>query len=147
LALLGRSQHVIVVLHRPASSTCEARVSRRPVPGGSSARAIAAIALYARGRAFGESTRQTAVEAYSLQSTFGTHAVIVGRGAAILLHDRPGIRHVFLRAPLAARIARVMARDRLAEGAARRLVYEIDAKSIRVLRLTALTGSARPITT
>ena len=40
-----------------------------------------------------------------------------------------------------------MARDRLAEGAARRLVYEIDAKSIRVLRLTALTGSARPITT
>lgn len=56
----------------------------------------------------------------------GGNVVIVGRGAGFVLHDRPGIFRVFLRAPEEARIKTLMVRLGLAEGETRRRMHETD---------------------
>lgn len=55
------------------------------------------------------------------------NAVIVGRGGAFLLADRPDAVHVYLCAPLEQRVATVMRRFELSEADARRRVHETDA--------------------
>jgi CMP/dCMP kinase len=54
------------------------------------------------------------------------NVVIVGRGAGFVLHERPGVFRVFLRAPSAARVKVVMTRDGLSEPDARRKMHETD---------------------
>jgi cytidylate kinase len=54
------------------------------------------------------------------------NAVIVGRGAGFVLHDRADVFRVFLRAPEANRIKVLMARFGLSELEARRKMHEAD---------------------
>lgn len=54
------------------------------------------------------------------------NVVIVGRGAGFVLHDRPGVFRVFLRAPDDVRIRTLMARHGLAEAETRRKMHETD---------------------
>ena len=54
------------------------------------------------------------------------NAVIVGRGAGFVLHDRPGVFRVFLRAPEEVRIKTLMARLGFSEADARRKMHETD---------------------
>jgi cytidylate kinase len=56
----------------------------------------------------------------------GGNAVIVGRGAGFVLRDRPGVFRVFLRAPEAARIKTLVARQELDEAEAKRKMHETD---------------------
>jgi cytidylate kinase len=66
-------------------------------------------------------------------------AVIVGRGAAQILHGRPGVISVFLHAPEAQRIERVQQIYQLADrGAARRMVQRSDIDRAQFVR--ALNG-------
>jgi cytidylate kinase len=54
------------------------------------------------------------------------NVVIVGRGAGFVLHERPGVFRVFLRAPDSVRIKTLMARHELTESDARRKMHETD---------------------
>jgi cytidylate kinase len=54
------------------------------------------------------------------------NVVIVGRGAGFVLHERPGVFRVFLRAPDGARVKTLMSRDGLGEAEARRKMHETD---------------------
>jgi cytidylate kinase len=54
------------------------------------------------------------------------NAVIVGRGAGFVLHDRPGVFRVFLRAPEEVRVKTLMARLGFSEADARRKMHETD---------------------
>jgi cytidylate kinase len=54
------------------------------------------------------------------------NVVIVGRGAGFVLHERPGVFRVFLRAPGGARVKTLMSRDGLGEAEARRKMHETD---------------------
>jgi cytidylate kinase len=54
------------------------------------------------------------------------NVVIVGRGAGFVLHDRPGVFRVFLRAPEDARIKTLTARLGFTEADARRKMHETD---------------------
>jgi cytidylate kinase len=54
------------------------------------------------------------------------NVVIVGRGAGFVLHDRPGVFRVFLRAPDGARITTLTTRLDLTEAQARRKMHEVD---------------------
>ncbi|HLZ94623.1 MAG TPA: cytidylate kinase-like family protein [Candidatus Dormibacteraeota bacterium] len=54
------------------------------------------------------------------------NVVIVGRGGAYVLHDLPGVLHVFLRADEATRVKAVMARERITEEEARRRTKHTD---------------------
>jgi len=66
-------------------------------------------------------------------------AVIIGRGAAQILHGRPGVISVFLHAPEAQRIERVQQIYQLADrGAARRMVQRSDIDRAQFVR--ALNG-------
>jgi cytidylate kinase len=56
----------------------------------------------------------------------GGNVVIVGRGAGFVLHDRPGLYRVFLRAPDDVRVKTLMTRDGLSEPDARRKMHETD---------------------
>ena len=56
----------------------------------------------------------------------GGNAVIIGRGAGFVLHDRQGIFRVFLRAPDAIRVKTLMARLGLNEAETRRKMHETD---------------------
>lgn len=62
------------------------------------------------------------------------NAVILGRGSSVILRDRPGVTHVFLCAPLEARIETVMQRDLVSEPVARRRIHEVDANRREFLR-------------
>jgi cytidylate kinase len=57
----------------------------------------------------------------------GGNVVIVGRGAGFLLHDRPGIFRVFLRASESVRAGVLMERLHLDQATARRKMHETDA--------------------
>ena len=54
------------------------------------------------------------------------NAVIVGRGAAFVLKDRPGVFSVFLRAPEEVRVKTLIARLGLTEAETRRKMHETD---------------------
>jgi cytidylate kinase len=62
------------------------------------------------------------------------NAVIVGRGASVVLHDRRDVLHVFLYAAEPARVQTVMQREALSEAAARRRVREMDSNRAVYLR-------------
>ena len=62
------------------------------------------------------------------------NAVIVGRGAAVLLREQPKAVHVFLYAADSARAATVMTRETISEAAARRRMREADASRAAYLR-------------
>jgi cytidylate kinase len=62
------------------------------------------------------------------------NAVIVGRGASVVLHDRRDVLHVFLYAAEPLRVRTVMEREALSEAAARRRVREMDASRAAYLR-------------
>jgi cytidylate kinase len=64
----------------------------------------------------------------------GGNAVIVGRGAAVVLKDRRDAVHVFLYAPESIRIETVMARETVSERAARSRIHQIDANRAAYLR-------------
>jgi cytidylate kinase len=56
----------------------------------------------------------------------GGNAVIVGRGGAYLLSDHPGALHVFLRAPVEARVKLIMEREHKSEEDARKRLKQAD---------------------
>jgi cytidylate kinase len=56
----------------------------------------------------------------------GGNVVIVGRGAGFVLHDRPGLFRVFLRAPDAVKVKTLMARLGLPEADTRKKMHETD---------------------
>jgi cytidylate kinase len=60
--------------------------------------------------------------------------VIVGRGAAFLLLDRPEVLRIFLRAPIDFRVKAIMKTDKLEEEAARKFLKERDANSGAYIR-------------
>jgi cytidylate kinase len=64
----------------------------------------------------------------------GGNAVIVGRGAGFLLREKPGVFHVFLRAPETARVNVLMARFGLSESQARRKMHETDSNRAAYIR-------------
>ena len=55
------------------------------------------------------------------------NAVIVGRGAGFVLHDKPDVFRVFLRAPLPHRTGVIVERLKVGEAEARRKILETDA--------------------
>lgn len=62
------------------------------------------------------------------------NAVIVGRGGAFVLHDRPHTLHVFLRAPDEVRVQTIMARFTVEEQIARTRMRETDASRDAYIR-------------
>ena len=62
------------------------------------------------------------------------NAVIVGRGGAFVLADRPATLHVFLRAAEPIRLEAAMERFALDEGAARKRLHETDANREAYMR-------------
>jgi len=54
------------------------------------------------------------------------NVVIVGRGGAYVLHDLPGVLHVFLRADESTRVKAVMEREHIGQEDARRRVKQTD---------------------
>lgn len=56
----------------------------------------------------------------------GGHAIIVGRGGNYVLADQPGVLHVFLLAPLEARIKRVMEVENLSRDEAKERIAGVD---------------------
>jgi cytidylate kinase len=64
----------------------------------------------------------------------GGNAVIVGRGAQMILRNEPSVLHVHLVAPLATRIAYVVERYGLGQDEARRLISTEDANRIAYMR-------------
>jgi cytidylate kinase len=72
------------------------------------------------------------------------NAVIVGRGAAVLLQEQPKAVHVFLYASDSARAATVMARETISEVVARRQMHEVDASRAAYLREVYQTDWREP---
>ncbi|MBP1714403.1 MAG: cytidylate kinase [Deltaproteobacteria bacterium] len=64
----------------------------------------------------------------------GGNTVIVGRGGQVLLRDIPGVIHLRVMAPFAARVARIMEREKLDEKQAIRLIHRNDKDSAGFLR-------------
>jgi cytidylate kinase len=64
----------------------------------------------------------------------GDNAIIVGRGGAFVLADRPDVLHVFLRSAEPIRIREIMARFALAEEEARRRLHQTDADRAAYMR-------------
>jgi len=62
------------------------------------------------------------------------NGVIVGRGAAYVLLDRPEVRRVFLRAPFDFRVRAIMEARKLDEAAARKYLKERDANSAAYIK-------------
>jgi len=62
------------------------------------------------------------------------HVIIVGRGAQVLLADRPDVLHVRLVAPLASRVPVVASREGLSEAAARALIERKDRDRTRYIQ-------------
>jgi cytidylate kinase len=66
------------------------------------------------------------IEALILEYAAGDQVVIIGRGGSYLLQEVPFCLRVRLMAPLAVRIERIMARERLSRAAAERLIVQVD---------------------
>jgi CMP/dCMP kinase len=64
----------------------------------------------------------------------GGTAVIVGRGAGFVLHDRPGLFRVFLRATDAVKVKTLMGRLDLPEAETRRKMHETDSNRAAYIR-------------
>jgi cytidylate kinase len=62
------------------------------------------------------------------------NTVIVGRGGQVLLRDIPGAGHLRFTAPFPTRVARVMAREKVDEKQATRLIHRSDRDSAGFLR-------------
>jgi len=62
------------------------------------------------------------------------NGIIVGRGAAFLLLDRPDVLRVFLRAPFEFRVKAIMKADGVEEDAARKYLKHRDANSGAYIR-------------
>jgi cytidylate kinase len=62
------------------------------------------------------------------------NVVIVGRGASFVLHNRPGIFRVFLRAPDAVKVKTLMARLGLSEAETLRKMHETDSNRAAYIR-------------
>lgn len=62
------------------------------------------------------------------------NVIIVGRGAAFVLADRPRVLRVFLHAPLDVRVRTIMERFDLAEAVARRRLHDTDANRAAYMR-------------
>jgi CMP/dCMP kinase len=70
-----------------------------------------------------------------LKAASDRSVVVIGRGGSCVLRDHPGLVSIYLHAPLAARIPRVMQAHRLAdERAARELIERMDADRGRFRR-------------
>ena len=80
-------------------------------------------------RAVLELTEQVIREAAATGNT-----IIVGRGGAFVLAGRPEVLHVFLRAPVDARIRAIMTRFELVEAVARRRLRETDTNRTAYMR-------------
>ena len=75
-----------------------------------------------------------AVQAAIYEFACRGNAVIVGRGGQVLLRDIPGTAHLRFTAPVATRVARIMAREGLDEKQALRLIHRSDRDSAGFLR-------------
>jgi len=80
-------------------------------------------------RAVLELTEQVIREAAATGNT-----IIVGRGGAFVLAGRPEVLHVFLRAPVDARVRAIMTRFELGEAVARRRLRETDTNRTAYMR-------------
>jgi CMP/dCMP kinase len=60
--------------------------------------------------------------------------VIVGRGGQVILHDKPGVLHVRIEAPLADRIKRVCVAEKMSESNARQVLAQHDSSAADYLK-------------
>ena len=68
------------------------------------------------------------------EAALSGNVVIVGRGGASELRDRPQARHVFIWAPETDRVAAIRARARCDETAARRQIHAVDSQRAAYVR-------------
>ncbi len=71
--------------------------------------------------------------------------VIVGRGGQVVLHDKPGVLHVRIEAPLEERIGRVAAGEEVSPSKARQIVGEHDSSAADYLKRFYGTNWSDPL--
>ena len=109
-------------------------VERRPLALESEGRALTLLEQLGEQLTGDRAAYRAALKAIVTELAMVDNVVLVGHGAGLFLRDLPGVIRVFVVAPMADRIARVMAEGEADADRARRIVENDDRESAAYLR-------------